>query len=149
MRPSKLRVLMDVAEAVKQRSHDSQTQVGAVLVNNESGAIISTGFNGFARGADDSKLPSTRPEKYKYMIHAEENLVAHCARHGISMNDCTVVCTLSPCVKCMRLLWQCGIKRVVVKEQYSDFESLKTMGDIGIDIKETEDGYYELTYKTE
>jgi dCMP deaminase len=149
VRPSKWKVLMDVADAIKQRSHDAETHVGAVLVNNKSGAIMSTGFNGFARGADDTKLPNTRPEKYKYIIHAEENLVANCAQHGISMNDCTVVCTLSPCVKCMRLLWQCGISKVVVKEKYKDFEDLKVMGDIGIDIKETDDGYYELTYKTE
>ena len=146
MRPSKLKVLMEVADVVKQRSHDSETKVGAVLVNNSSGAIIATGFNGFARGVDDSKLPTTRPDKYQYIIHAEENLVANCASNGISMRDATVICTLSPCVKCMRLLWQCGITRVVIKEEYKDFDKLKEMKDIGIIVKPTEEGYLELTY---
>src|SRR5581483_6694677 len=140
------KVLMDVADAVKQRSHDAETKVGAVLVNNSSGAIIATGYNGFARGVDDTALPTTRPEKYKYIIHAEENLVANCASNGISMRDSTLVCTLSPCVKCMRLLWQCGITRVIVKEKYKDFDELQKMEDIGIVVASTEEGYLELTY---
>lgn len=44
---------MDMASVVSQRSHDAETKVGAILVNNNSGAIVATGFNGFVRGADD------------------------------------------------------------------------------------------------
>lgn len=137
---------MKMAEDVAQRSHDSETQVGAILVANKSGAILATGYNGFVRGADDEKLPNTRPEKYKFIVHSEENLIANCARHAISMDDCMVVCTMSPCVKCMRLLFQCGITKVVVKDKYRDYEDLKKMQDIEIKEKKTPEGFFELTY---
>src|SRR5574343_596422 len=118
MRPSKNQNYMDIAEAVAQRSHDAETKVGAVLINNTSGAIIATGYNGFVRGADDSVLPNTRPAKYEYIVHAEQNLICNSARHGISMNNCSLVCTLSPCKLCMRMLLNCGITKVIAKDLY-------------------------------
>lgn len=144
-RPSKLSNYMEIAEVVSQRSHDAETQVGAVLINNDSGAIIATGYNGFVRGADDSTLPNTRPEKYPYMMHAEQNIIAHCARHGISMENCMLVSTLSPCINCMRLLYQCGITSVITKEMYKDFEKISFMKDINIKVNIAED-FYELRY---
>ena len=147
MRKSKMKVAMEIAKAVSQRSHDSQTKVGSVLIKNSSGAHIATGFNGFVRNSPDHLLPTTRPEKYKYICHSEENLIYNCARHGIAMNDCTLVCTLSPCVKCMRALYQTGVTRVVVKEFYTDIEEIQGMLDLDIEISETEDGFFELLYK--
>ena len=139
---------MDIAEVAAKRSHDAETKVGAVLINNESGAVINTGCNGFVRGADDSTLPNTRPDKYPYIMHAEQNLIANCARHGISMNNCMLVCTLSPCVTCMRLMFQCGITKIVVKNLYKDFEELQKMKDIEVTKTMTNpEGYYELIYR--
>ena len=149
MRPTKNQTYMEIAETVAKRSHDAETQVGAVLVKNSTGAVIATGQNGFVRGAPDSKLPNTRPDKYKYIVHAEQNLLANCARHGISMDDCTLVCTLSPCVSCMRIMWQCGITRVIVKEKYKDFQEILQMKDLGIDVRRTEEGFTELRYSVE
>jgi dCMP deaminase len=146
MRPSKNQTYMDVAVAVSQRSHDSETKVGAVLVSNDTGSIIATGQNGFVRGAPDDKLPTTRPDKYPYMVHAEQNLVAQCALRGIAMRDCTLVCTHSPCISCMRLLWQCGITRVIIKTKYKDFDSLLKMEDIKIEHVDTEEHFTELRY---
>jgi len=146
-RQSKIENYMEMAEVVAKRSHDAETVVGSVLVSNKSGAILATGFNGFVRGAKDKNLPNIRPEKYKFIVHSEENLVANCAKHGISMEDCTLVCTMSPCVKCMRLLFQCGITKVIVKKKYKDYEDLKKMGDIEIEERQTEEGFFELTYK--
>lgn len=134
MRISKYEMYMEMATIVAKRSHDAETQVGAILVNNNTGAILATGCNGFVRGAPDDKLPNTRPEKYKYMVHAEENLVANCARHGISMDNCTLYCTMSPCVKCMRLLWQCGITSIIVQNLYKDVEDIRSMEDIKLTI---------------
>jgi len=147
-RPSKIKTYMDVCDVVKLRSHDAETKVGAILVKNSSGAIIASGCNGFVRGADDSKLPNTRPEKYKFIIHAEANLIANCANLGIAMNDCTLVCTLSPCVSCMRWLFQCGITKVIVKDLYKDFSDLITMKDIIVAVSKDENNFYELNYTT-
>jgi dCMP deaminase len=140
---------MEVAEAVAKRSHDAETKVGSVLVNNSTGAIIATGCNGFIRGADDSKLPNTRPDKYPYMVHSEQNLIANCARHGISMEDTMLVCTLSPCVNCMRMLWQCGITKVVVRDMYKDIDDVMTAKDINVDRQYTPEGYVKLSYRVD
>lgn len=138
---------MSMANVASKRSHDAETQVGAVLVNNKTGAVIATGCNGFVRGADDDNLPNTRPKKYKYMVHAEENLIANCARHGISMDNCTLYCTMSPCVKCMRLLWQCGITSIIVQNLYRDVEEIKAMRDIRLSVETSENHpYYVLEY---
>ena len=104
---------MEIAETIAKKSTDEETQVGAILVNIKTGAILASGYNGFVRHAPDDELPRVRPEKYPYMIHAEQNLICNCARHGISMDNCLVVCTMSPCIQCMRLLWRCGVKKIL------------------------------------
>lgn len=147
MRPSKLTTLMNVAEQWAARSHDTETKVGAVLVKNDSGAQIASGYNGFVRGAPDDELPTTRPDKYEYILHAEENIITNCGYHGISMANCTLVCTLSPCKRCMRLMWNAGITRVIAKQLYHDFDDIMKMKDLGVDQKITPEGFWELTYK--
>jgi dCMP deaminase len=136
---------MGIAEAVSLRSHDTETKVGAILVKNDTGMVVATGHNGFVRGASDEDLPTTRPDKYEYMVHAEENLLAHCAKSGISIDDCTLIITLSPCQKCLRLMWQSGITTVVCRDLYRDHKI--DMEDIDIEQTTTKEGYYELKYR--
>ena len=138
---------MDIAAAIAQRSHDAETKVGAVLINNNSGAIIATGYNGFVRGADDSKLPNTRPDKYEYIVHAEQNLICNSAKHGISMDNCSLVCTLSPCKLCMRMLLNCGITKVIARELYKDFNEILQMQDVKVEATQEVDGFWHITYK--
>lgn len=146
MRPTKIKNYMDIAEVVAQRSHDAETKVGAILVNNQSGAIMSTGFNGFVRGVNDSALPNTRPQKYEFILHAEQNLISNCARHGISMENCALICTMSPCKLCMRMIVNCGITQVIAKELYKDFEDIIKMPDIKVNVEKNEDGLYCIKY---
>jgi dCMP deaminase len=135
---------MGIAEAVSARSHDEETKVGAILVKNDTGMVVASGFNGFVRGAPDASLPKIRPDKYKYMVHAEENLMAHCARNGIEIDNCTLVITLSPCQRCLRLMWQAGITQVICRDIYRD-HSLD-MDDLDIAQEQTAEGYYRLIY---
>jgi deoxycytidylate deaminase len=101
------------------RSHDLQTQCGAVLVKNKR--IISTGYNGFISGIDDSVLPRKRPDKYPFMIHAEANAVYNAAKNGVSTIDSECYVTAVPCLSCVQMLHQCGIKKVI----FSDISSPK------------------------
>jgi dCMP deaminase len=147
VRPSKIANYMEIAETVAKRSHDSECQVGAVLVNNKSSSIVSTGYNGFVRGADDSVLPTTRPEKYEFMLHAETNLINNCARNGISMNDCTLICTMSPCKSCLRQLVNCGITKVIVRHLYKDYHDVLKMPDVRVNSEyDKENNVYEISY---
>jgi dCMP deaminase len=146
MRPSKNQNYMEIAETIAKRSHDSETKVGAVLVNNVSGAIVATGYNGFVRDADDASLPTTRPDKYEYILHAEQNLIANSARHGISMDNCSLVCTLSPCKLCMRMLLNCGITKVIARDLYKDFNDILQMKDIKVNASRESDGFWHISY---
>jgi len=115
-------------------SPDPSTKVGAVLINKKSGAVIADGFNGFIRGAQDEKLPLTRPEKYDYIIHAETNLLCNAVKHGISTDGCVLFCTMSPCIKCMRMLYQAGINEIYIKDFYSDFKTCSSMLDLSLEV---------------
>jgi dCMP deaminase len=137
---------MKHAEVAAMRSHDDETQVGCVLVDGERHTPLASACNGFAAGVNDSQLPSVRPEKYSYIIHSEINMLATCARNGNKTNGNYLVCTHSPCVNCMRAVYQSGIKEVVVREKYRDFEELKRMLDISIEEETTPEGYTRLTY---
>lgn len=125
---------MSIAEAIAQKSPDEETKVGSILVNKKTGAIIATGFNGFARGAPDAFLPKVRPNKHLYIIHSEANLIYNAVKHGISMEGSLVYCTLSPCVNCVRALFQSGVESVIVKELYRHFNEVLEMKDIGIEV---------------
>ena len=57
------------------RSHDSQTQVGCVIVSDNK--AIGMGYNGFCSNVEDEDLPTTRPQKYVYIVHAEQNAVSN------------------------------------------------------------------------
>ena len=135
-----------MAAVVAQRSHDAETKVGAVLINNKSHAIVATGFNGFIRGTKDGLLPCTRPLKYQFILHAECNLICNTSRHGISTEDTTLICTMSPCQLCMRMLINCGITKVITRELYKDFDDILKMPDVKVTADRREDGFYEITY---
>lgn len=145
VRPSKLQNYMQLAEAAANRSHDAETQVGSVLVNNTSGAVIATACNGFVRGAPDQALPNLRPDKYEYILHSEMNLISNCSRHGISTANTMIVCTMSPCKSCTRMLFNSGITTVVAKNLYSDFKEVLHMEDIKVKYVK-EEGFYKLMY---
>ena len=150
MKPEKILSYMRIAESVSQDSHDSETKVGYVLVHGKTGAIIATGFNGFIRGAQDKKLPNTRPEKYPYMIHSEANLICNAVRHGISTDGCYLVGTMSPCINCLRLIYQSGITTVYFKEKYRDFEKNCEMLDLQVNLTSSDTFYkIELSPRTE
>jgi len=55
MRPSWENYFLGLAKVVSQRSHDIHTQHGCVITD-KSNRILGMGYNGFARGLDDSKL---------------------------------------------------------------------------------------------
>jgi dCMP deaminase len=125
---------LDIAEAVSKRSHDADTHVGCVIVSPEH-RIVSTGYNGFAPGMPDGKLPNTRPDKYPFMVHAEANAIAT-AQHDL--RGCTCYCLFTPCNDCAKLLLAAGIKRVVCRMAYwnSDWEKIQEYLKLGgIEIK--------------
>jgi len=92
-------------------SHDEQTKCGCALVKDKT--ILSTGYNGFIRGANDDELPKVRPEKYPFMIHAEANAIYNCTRLGRSTLGSIAYVTGIPCGTCLQIMHQAGVEEIV------------------------------------
>jgi dCMP deaminase len=125
-RISKDQYFMKIAEVVKLRSTCIRRSVGAVLVKDSH--ILSTGYNGAPSGFKHC-TPETcmrmnletgeKPELCKG-VHAEINCVIQAAIHGTSIiGDITIYTTTFPCMSCLKLLINAGIKRIVYKEPYN------------------------------
>lgn len=105
-----------LADMISSWSKDPSTQVGAVIVD-PARRIVSTGYNGFARGVhDDPGLLHDRPRKYAQILHAEMNALLFAQR---PLAGCTIYTTVPPCALCAAMLVQAGVYRVVSID-YSD-----------------------------
>lgn len=120
MKLKNIETYMKMAHEMKKLSPDSETQVGAIMLSRE-GRIIASSFNGFLRGAADNELPTTRPDKYQYMQHAERNILYNCSYEGIRTKDTVIISTLSPCVDCLRACFQSGVVEIIFDELYDKF----------------------------
>jgi len=111
-RPSWDEYYLTLAYVVAQRSFDPSSKCGTVLVSKDN-RILSTGYNGPIRGSIDSKIPLTRPEKYKHMLHGEENALLAYSGSYQDIQGATAFVTGRPCHKCLRMLLNKGIARIV------------------------------------
>lgn len=106
---------MSIAYIASLRSKDPNTKVGAVLIDQYK-HIIGTGYNGFIKGIDESKLPLSRDgewleTKYPYIVHAEINCILNSIT--TSLDGSTLYCTLFPCNECAKAIIQKGIKEII------------------------------------
>jgi len=140
------RIFMDMCDTIAQKSKDTSTKVGCVIVGPDN-EVRSMGFNGFPRGACDDVRKSytvtdngikldglhdmfatfirpkdikkryNRPLKYKWTEHAERNAIYNAARVGIPLKGCTIyINSLPPCTDCARAIIQSGITTAVIKD---------------------------------
>ena len=114
-RPPWDQYFMGIAHHASLRSHDAETKVGCVIVNDDK-HVLSMGYNGFPSGCEDNKLPSTRPDKYPFMVHAEQNAISNIVVK--SCESLTAYITHRPCCVCAKLLWQNNVRRWFVEEGF-------------------------------
>ena len=104
--------LLNMAKDVASWSKDESTKVGAVITTLD-GSPVSWGFNGMAKGIDDTQQERhERPLKYKWMCHAERNAMDLSPRGNLT--DCVMFVTFSPCTNCAQSIIQRGIRTVVI-----------------------------------
>jgi dCMP deaminase len=115
------RKLFELASYVGSWSKDRSRKVGAVIADT-SGGVRALGYNGFPRGADESREQRhDRPEKYLWTEHAERNAIYEAARTGAIIEGCTMYVPWFPCMDCARAIVQVGIRRLVaVKPELTD-----------------------------
>lgn len=114
MRPNWTDYFLGLAKVISQKSHDIHTQHGCVItdLNNR---ILGVGYNGFPRGLDDNALPTHRPDKYRWMIHAERNALSNCV---VRPDNGIAYVTGQCCNDCIMALWQEGIKTVYMSNTH-------------------------------
>jgi len=106
---------LELAKSVSTWSKDPSTQVGAVLVNDLK-QVVGMGYNGFARGVEDtSERLNDRETKYKLVVHAEVNAIiqaGHAARGSVLYVYPSFM--IPPiCHDCCKTAIQAGIKGIV------------------------------------
>lgn len=133
-RPSKERYYLDIAAAVSARSTCVRRQYGAVIVKNDM--IISTGYNGSARGwlnccdtgecwREAHGIPHGEQYEKCKSVHAEANAIISAPR--LDMMGATLYLAgfengeriedPKPCEMCQRMIENAGIIRVVTNEK--------------------------------
>jgi dCMP deaminase len=118
---------MSVAHLIARRATCTRGHIGAVIVRDHS--ILSTGYNGAPSGLPHCNetncriYRSTHPdgtveENCVNTIHAEINAIAQAAKHGVSIKDADIYITASPCIHCLKVLINVGIKTIYYDKPY-------------------------------
>ena len=105
---------MELAKYVSRWSKDPSTKVGAVLVNYDKHMEF-VGFNGFARGVDDSETRyNERETKYQFVVHAEVNAILKAGEsaRGASLYVWPSFAIPNICNDCAKVAIQAGIKEL-------------------------------------
>ena len=137
---------LGLAQYIANWSKDPSTQVGAVIAHPTNRRIVSTGFNGFPAGVEDTaERLETREVKYEMVVHAEQNALLFA---GAAAEGCTLYVTpLPPCARCAVLIIQAGILRVVCpapdmgKEPWAIQSRIseEIFGEAGVELVYTDD----------
>ena len=117
---------LNLAYEIAQWSKDPSKKIGAIAVGNK-GQVLSQGYNGFPRGiSHSSERLKDREQKYKYVVHAEMNLIYNASYNGVSLDGSTVYVTGLPvCSECAKGLIQVGVQQVIMPEQTDTPEKWK------------------------
>ena len=123
---------MKIAEVVSERSTCIKRKVGAVLIKDSH--ILSTGYNGSPSGFNHcthqtcmrQNLKSGEKPEFCRGVHAEINCIIQAAIHGTSIQgNTTLYSTHFPCMSCLKLIINAGIKRLVYREGYNMENKIK------------------------
>ncbi len=108
---------MEVAKVMSKRSTCMRGRVGAVATI--EGRIVAVGYNGSLSGSPHCTSQTCNDSApCSNTVHAEANLIAFCARKGISLEGGTLYITHSPCETCAKLIVQAGFLKVYYEKPY-------------------------------
>jgi dCMP deaminase len=108
------RRFLEMAKLIASWSKDPSTKTGAVIVDTDN-RVVSVGYNGFAKGIDDSpERYNDRELKYKLIVHCERNAILFANK---SCKGCTLYTyPFMSCSVCAAMVIQSGITRCVAPE---------------------------------
>ena len=122
MRMSFDEYFLKMALLASERATCQRLKVGAVIVKNKN--VLATGYNGSASGEvhciDEGCL--MRDGHCIRTIHAEQNALLQCAKHGVNVNGASIYVTHFPCLHCTKSLVTVGIREIVYLNDYRNDE---------------------------
>lgn len=113
---------MELAYIASTRSTCERRKVGAVIIDNKTRAVISTGYNGSLPGAPHCEDVGCNIHNghCTTTIHAETNAINQAARNGSALDGATMYCTSKPCWNCFKNIIQAGITTIYYDSDYLD-----------------------------
>jgi dCMP deaminase len=126
-RPTWDQYFMTITRQVAERSTCPRAKVGAVIVRDRN--ILATGYNGAPAGVPhctevgciiyESRAPTGEIESNCYRsIHAEINAITQAAKNGAAIAGADIYVTHSPCIQCMKVLVNTGVRTVFYERPY-------------------------------
>ena len=126
-RPTWHQYFLTITRNVAERSTCTRAKVGAVIVRDKN--ILATGYNGAPAGMPHcidsgclvykSHTPTGEVEENCFRtIHAEINAIAQAAKNGASIRDADIYITHTPCIHCVKVLINTGIRRIFYEREY-------------------------------
>ena len=128
---------MQVAHTVKTMATCDRKAVGAVLVDRRN-RIVATGFNGAPSGLPhccDVGCIMDDGNHCVRVIHAETNAILEGMKRG-EIEGSTMYVTVFPCMRCLALMIQGGVRRVVYDEVYRSKDQLEFATTAGVELQQ-------------
>ena len=122
----RIKELLIEAYKIAQNSPDPSTQNGALLVtDSKEGKVFASDCNRFPDGIKEIAERWERPIKYKYIEHAERNVIYNVAKKGEDYftEKAVMVCPWAACTDCARAIIQAGITTLITHKQSHDHSS--------------------------
>ena len=115
-----------LAETISERSNCIRRKVGAIIVD-EMKQVMSIGFNGTPSGTTNcfeggcERCNSTEVRAGISLdtctcIHADVNAVIQAGKSRCK--NCILYCTDQPCLNCLKMIIQAGIKEIIYVREY-------------------------------
>src|SRR5436309_9285913 len=146
-RPSWHQYFLIITRRVAERSTCTRAKVGAVIVRDKN--ILATGYNGSPAGLPHctelgcliytSRTPTGEIEENCFRtIHAEINAIAQAAKNVASIRDADIYVTHTPCIHCLKVLINTGIKRVFYEKEYKLHTVAELLGSAKVLLQKVE-----------
>ena len=143
-RPSWDDYFLEVANTVAKRATCDRGRSGCVIARDKQ--LLVTGYVGSPTGLPHCDDVGHQMKKVIHedghitqhcvrTVHAEQNAICQAAKQGISINNASLYCRMTPCRTCAMLIINCGIKRVVCERKYhAGAESEEMFKQSGIEL---------------
>lgn len=144
VRPTWDEYFMEIARAVAKRATCDRGRSGCVISRDKQ--ILVTGYVGSAAGLSHcdeighQMKTVTHEDGHQSQhcvrtTHAEQNAIVQAAKLGVSINNATFYCKMTPCAVCAGMIINAGIKRVVCEKRYhAGSESEEMFRRVGVEL---------------